>query len=78
MAFEGSTKAFVFEAYVEHFLAPTLKEGQIVVMDNLGAHKTDRVRELIEARGCKLWFLPAYSPDLNPIEMKRSRRSRLT
>ncbi len=68
MAFEGSTKAFVFEAYVQHFLAPTLRPGQIVVMDNLGAHKTDRVRELIEERGCKLWFLPAYSPDLNPIE----------
>ncbi len=68
MAVEGSTKAFVFEAYVERFLAPTLHEGQIVVMDNLGAHKTDRVRELIEARGCELWFLPAYSPDLNPIE----------
>jgi|SRR5215210_7494256 len=68
MAVEGSTKAFVFEAYVEHFLAPSLKEGQIVVMDNLGAHKTDRVKELIEERGCELWFLPAYSPDLNPIE----------
>jgi transposase len=68
MAVEGSTKAFVFEAYVEYFLAPTLKVGQIVVMDNLGAHKTDKVKELIEERGCKLWFLPAYSPDLNPIE----------
>lgn len=68
MAVEGSTKAFVFEAYVEHFLVPTLKEGQIVVMDNLGAHKTERVRELIEGRGCELWFLPAYSPDFNPIE----------
>jgi transposase len=69
MALEGSTKAFVFEAYVEHFLAPSLQEeGQIVVMDNLGAHKTDRVRELIEEKGCELWFLPAYSPDLNPIE----------
>lgn len=68
MAVEGSTKGFVFEAYLERFLAPTLEEGQIVVMDNLGAHKTDRVRELIEGRGCELWFLPAYSPDLNPIE----------
>ena len=68
MAFEGSTKALMFEAYVQHFLAPTLRPGQIVVMDNLAAHKTDRVRELIEERGCKLWFLPAYSPDLNPIE----------
>jgi hypothetical protein len=64
MAVEGSTRAFVFKAYVEHFLVPTLEEGQIVVMDNLGAHKTDRVRELIEERGCQLWFLPAYSPDL--------------
>jgi len=70
MAVEGSTKAFVFEAsYVERFLAPSLRPGQVVVvMDNLGAHKTGRVRELIEGRGCELWFLPAYSPDLNPIE----------
>jgi transposase len=67
MALEGSTKAFVFEAYVERFLAPTLQAGQIVVMDNLSAHKTDRVRELTEERGCELWFLPAYSPDYNPI-----------
>jgi transposase len=68
MAVEGSTKAFVFEAYVERFLAPSLSPGQVVVMDNLGAHKTERVRELIGGRGCELWFLPAYSPDLNPIE----------
>jgi transposase len=68
MAVEGSTKGYVFEAYVERFLAPSLRPGQVVVMDNLGAHKTDRVRELIEGRGCELWFLPAYSPDLNPIE----------
>jgi hypothetical protein len=55
MVFEGSTKAFVFEASVEHILAPMLKEGQIVVMDNLlSAHKTDRVRELIEEKGCEL------------------------
>ena len=54
MAVEGSTKAFVFEAYLERFLAPALQEGQIVVMDNLSAHKTDRVRELIEGRGCAL------------------------
>ena len=68
MAVEGSTKAFVFEAYVERFLAPSLRPGQVVVMDNRGAHKTGRVRELVEGRGCELWFLPAYSPDLNPIE----------
>ncbi len=76
MAVEGSTKAFVFEAYVERFLAPSLRPGQVVVMDNLGAHKTGRVRELIEQRGCELWFLPPYSPDLNPIERRRSARSR--
>jgi transposase len=66
--FEGATDAPAFEIYVEHFLAPTLKEGQIVVMDRLGAHRAKRVRELIEERGAFLWFLPSYSPDLNPIE----------
>ena len=51
-----------------HFLAPTLEEGQVVVVDGLGAHRTERVRELIEARGADLLFLPSYSPDLNPVE----------
>ncbi len=68
VAIEGATDAEVFEAYVEHFLTPTLEEGQVVVLDRLGAHRTQRVRELIEARGAKLLFLPSYSPDLNPIE----------
>lgn len=68
MAFEGATDALAFEAYLERFLAPTLRQGQIVVMDRLGAHRTRRVRRLIEERGAKLWFLPSYSPDLNPIE----------
>ena len=68
MAIEGSTTKEVFEAYVEHFLAPTLREKQIVVMDNLSAHKGQRARKLIEDRGCELLFLPPYSPDLNPIE----------
>ncbi len=68
MAFEGATDASAFEIYIEHFLAPTLKEGQIVVMDRLGAHRGERVRELIEERGAVLWFLPSYSPDLSPIE----------
>ncbi len=68
MAFEGATDKEVFESYVERFLAPTLEPGQVVVMDRLGAHRSGRVRELIEARGCRLWFLPSYSPDLNPIE----------
>ena len=53
---------------MEHFLAPTLEKGQVVVLDGLGAHRTHRVRELIEARGADLVFLPSYSPDLNPIE----------
>jgi transposase len=67
MAVEGSTTGEVFETYVEHFLAPTL-EGQVVIWDNLGAHKGDKVRELIEAKGAEVLFLPAYSPDFNPIE----------
>ena len=61
-------RAEAFEAYVEHSLAPTLEEGQVVVLDGLGAHRTDTVRELIEERGADLLFLPSYSPDLNPIE----------
>jgi transposase len=68
MTVEGATDALAFEAYVEHFMAPTLKEGQVVVLDGLGAHRTEKVRELIEARGADLVFLPSYSPDLNPIE----------
>ena len=68
LAVEGPTTKAVFEAYVEHVLAPALKPGQLVVMDNLSSHKGPRVRELIEGRGCKLLYLPPYSPDLNPIE----------
>jgi transposase len=68
MTIEGATDAQAFEAYVEHFLAPTLEEGQVVVLDGLGAHRTDTVRELIEQKGADLLFVPSYSPDLNPIE----------
>lgn len=68
MIIEGSVNALVFEAYVEHILAPSLSAGQIVVLDNLSVHKGARVRQLIEARGCELLFLPAYSPDCSPIE----------
>ncbi len=68
MAVEGGTDRHVFESYVERFLAPALRAGQIVLLDNLGAHRTERVRELIEARGCEVWFLPSYSPEMNPIE----------
>ncbi len=65
---KGATDAVVFETYVEKFLAPSLNEGQVVVLDGLGAHRTRKVRDLIEGRGCDLLFLPPYSPDLNPIE----------
>src|SRR5215207_6360119 len=68
LSVEGATTSVVFETYVQRVLAPTLCRGQVVVMDNLSAHKGSRVRELVEARGCKLMYLPAYSPDLNPIE----------
>ena len=65
---EGGISTAGFEVYVEHLLAPTLKPGQIVIMDNLRQHRGERTRKLIEARGAELWFLPSYSPDLNPIE----------
>ena len=68
MAVEGSTTQKVFEAYVENVLAPTLKPGQVVILDNLGAHKGQKVRELIESRAASVVFLPAYSPDFNPTE----------
>ena len=69
MTVEGATDAAAFEAYVEHFLAPTLEKGQVVVLDGLGAHRPKRIRELIEAKGAEsLVLLPSYSPDLNPTE----------
>jgi transposase len=69
VAVEGATTAMVFEVYVEKVLAPSLRCGQIVVVDNLGAHKGERVREMIEERVCQLLlYLPPYSPDFNPIE----------
>jgi transposase len=68
MTVEGATGSEAFEAYVETFLAPTLEKGQVVVLDGLGAHRPKRIRELIEARGADLVFLPSYSPDFNPIE----------
>jgi DDE superfamily endonuclease len=60
MTVEGATDSYAFEAYVEHFLAPSLREGQVVVVDGLGAHRPQRIRELIEARGADLVFLPSY------------------
>ena len=68
MILEGSANATAFELYVEQVLAPSLQAGQIVVLDNLQAHKNARVKLAIEAKGCQLLFLPGYSPDLSPIE----------
>jgi transposase len=68
MVLDGPINRDAFLAYVEQFLAPALKPGDIVIMDNLPAHKGDAVRRAVEASGAELRFLPPYSPDLNPIE----------
>jgi len=68
MVIDGATDAAVFRAYVKHVLVPTLRQGDIVVLDNLSSHKATEVEEMIKAAGAALWFLPPYSPDLNPIE----------
>lgn len=68
MVHEGSVDRAAFLEYVEHALVPTLKAGQIVIMDNFTIHHNAKVRELIEAAGCELRYLPSYSPDYNPIE----------
>jgi transposase len=68
MVTEGATDALVFRGFIEHFLVPVLKRGDIVVMDNLPSHMVSGVREAIEAAGAAPWYLPPYSPDLNPIE----------
>jgi transposase len=65
---EGPIDGESFRTYVEKVLLPTLRKGDIVVMDNLGSHKSKAVRQLIRSAGAKLFFLPKYSPDLNPIE----------
>ena len=65
---DGAMNGDIFRAYVEQVLAPTLKPGDIVILDNLSSHKVTGVREMVEARGATLVYLPPYSPDLNPIE----------
>ena len=65
---DGAADSVAFEIYVEQILAPSLREGQIVILDNLSIHLSPRVRAAIEACGCRLLFLPAYSPDFSPIE----------
>lgn len=66
--FDGPINGVSFRAYIEQQLAPVLKKGDIVIMDNLGSHKSAEVRQAIRAVGARLWHLPPYSPDLNPIE----------
>ena len=66
---DGPMDGDCFLAYLDQVLAPTLQVGDIVVMDNLGSHHVEGVRERIEAAGAQLWYLPPYSPDLNPIEL---------
>lgn len=66
--YDGPMNRDTFVAYVEHGLAPALRPGDVVVMDNLSSHKCAAVRQLIEQAGADLWYLPPYSPDLNPIE----------
>ena len=68
MVFNGSCNTELFEAWIEQFLIKELKPGQVVIMDNTSFHKSKKTKSLIESVGCKLVFLPPYSPDLNPIE----------
>ena len=68
LVFEGNCDSNVFLSYVEQMLIKELKAGQIVIMDNISFHKIDKVKESIESVGCRVMFLPTYSPDLNPIE----------
>jgi transposase len=73
LTLDGATDRIAFETYLAKSLAPQLRPGQIVIMDNLSAHKGAKVREIIEAVGCKVLFLPAYSPDFSPIELAFSK-----
>ncbi len=74
---DGAVNADIFESFIEHVLVPELQAGDLVVMDNLSSHKRARTRQLIEAAGAKLEYLPPYSPDLNPIEMIFSKLKQL-
>lgn len=82
MVFNGSCNTDIFNNWVEHFLIKELQKGQVVIMDNASFHKSQKTKELIESVGCRVIFLPPYSPDLNPIEkfwanMKRWIKSRM-
>jgi transposase len=83
MVFNGSCNTKLFETWVEEFLIKELKPNQVIIMDNAAFHKSQKTKELIESVGCKLLFLPPYSPDLNPIEkfwaiMKRWIKNKIT
>jgi transposase len=73
MTIEGATDAEVFRAYVRRVLCPTLRKGDVVIMDNLSPHKRELTLSLIEQAGAEVLFLPAYSPDFNPIEQMWSK-----
>lgn len=73
MTYKGTLNSDVFRPYVEQFLAPTLESGDIVIMDNYSVHKVAGILDPIYAKGAEVLFLPAYSPDLNPIEMAWSK-----
>jgi len=75
--FDGPIDGGSFRIYVEKVVVPTLRPGHIVIMDNLGSHKAKAVRQHIRAAGAKLFFLPKYSPDLNPIEQVFAKLKRL-
>jgi len=77
MAVDSATSGDVFRAYVEHVLVPSLQVGDIVILDNLSAHKDTVSLQLIEEAGAKVRFLPPYSPDLNPIEKMWSKVKQL-
>ena len=68
MRFQGCTTSVVFTTWIEKMLIPSLKTGQVVVMDNAAFHKSPKIKEIIEKAGCSLIYLPPYSPDFNPIE----------
>src|SRR4051812_5019802 len=68
MTVAGGTDTAVFATYLDHVLLPALPAGTVIVVDNVGAHQPDRMQQLVTAAGCELVFLPAYSPDLSPIE----------
>lgn len=77
MVVDGAVNGDIFRAYVEQVLVPELRRGDVVVMDNLGSHTLAGVRRAVEGAGCRLLFLPPYSPDLNPIENAFSKLKRL-